>query len=140
MDLNRREIMRTKHEVEKDIIQTGLKLNALRSELQEITRVKSNRSSDQYAKKKKLLEEAGGKWTEILKPGDCVKVTGSGSSTHRKVIEIKGGTLISCPIIVRNGKLIRTDDYDIRTCGVNKITAYLKDDKWITYREILENA
>lgn len=131
--------MRTVKEILAEIEETNARLKSLYSELSLAKSKKSDASSNSYEKRKAMLEEAASVFVKILKPGDYVKVTGSRASPYREVKEINQYELIgaTCTFNKRTGSITRVGKYDIITCGTNKITAVLRDGKWVTAKEIL---
>jgi hypothetical protein len=131
--------MRTEKEIFLDIEQLNNQLKILQRELENIKAKSRNASSDSYKKRKEMLDSAADIFAKILKPGDFVKVTGSRAGSFREVQEISSSTLIgaTCNFSNRTQSITRVNKFDIITCGTNKITAVLRDGKWVTAREIL---
>lgn len=128
-----------KKEILSEIEKTKQRLEELYVMFVQQSRVERTSNSGAYHKKKKLLDEASELWKQTLEPGDIVKVTGSRAGSYRRVKEIDNYGLIGSVVIIRNGKVQRDDSYNIITCGLNKITAKLKEDgTWQTYRDLLE--
>lgn len=133
--------MRTIKEILAEIEETNALLKSLYSELASAKSKKSNASSSSYEKRKAILEDAAPVFAKILKPGDYVKVTGSRASPYREIKEINQYHLIgaTCTFNKRTGSIAKVNAYDIITCGTNKITAVLRNGKWVTAKEILES-
>lgn len=142
--------MRNEKEIMNDIVHAQSHLKCLFLELSNLKQAmqKSNQSS--YKKRKELLEESSKVFENILKPGDYVKVTGSRASPYREIKEILPGSVntwggwipgslvsATCRFNHRTNSIINTNAYDIITCGTNKITAVLRNGKWVTAKEIL---
>ena len=133
--------MRTIKEILAEIEATDTRLKSLYSELASAKSKKSNSSSSSYEKRKAILEDAAPVFARILEPGDYVKVTGSRASPYREIKEINQYHLIgaTCTFNKRTGSIAKVNAYDIITCGTNKITAVLRNGKWVTAKEILES-
>lgn len=131
--------MRTVKEILSEIEETNTRLKSLYSELASAKSKKSNASSSSYEKRKAILEDAAPVFAKILKPGDYVKVTGTRASPYREIKEINEYELIgaTCTFNKRTGSIAKVSAYNIITCGTNKITAVLRDGKWVTVKEIL---
>lgn len=131
--------MRTIKEILAEIEETNALLKSLYSELASAKSKKSNASSSSYEKRKAILEDAAPIFAKILKPGDYVKVTGTRSSPYRQIKEINKYELIgaTCAFNKCTGSISKVNEYDIITCGINKITSVLRNDKWVTAKEIL---
>lgn len=133
--------MSTIKEIFAEIEETNLRLKSLYSELASVKSKKSDASSNSYEKRKAILEEAALVFAKMLKPGDYVKVTGTRASPYREIKEINQYHLIgaTCTFNKRTGSIAKVNAYDIITCGTNKITAVLRNGKWVTAKEILES-
>lgn len=131
--------MRTEKEILADINEANTKIKDLQVELDSVRQKKRDSSSSSYERQKAILEDAAPVFAKILKPGDYVKVTGSRAGPYREIKEITQSQLIgaTCTFNKRTGSIGRVNAYDIITCGTNKITAVLRDGKWVTAKEIL---
>lgn len=131
--------MRTKKEIKKDIEECNARLKALWIELDNAKLAKRKIESKKYESRKALLEDSAKIFEKILKPDDFVKVTGSRTSNLRQVVAIKNGQLVGavCHSLRKDGNIDIIYSYDVVTCGTNKITAVLRDGKWITAKEII---
>lgn len=143
--------MRSVKEIETDISECQTKLRGLFHELSEVRQANTKEKSDSYEKRKALLEETSKIFEKLVKEGDYVKVTGSRAGSYRMVKEIAPGSYnhwggwmpgeligATCAFNDRTKKITKVYQYNIITCGTNKITAILRDDKWITAKEIFE--
>lgn len=133
--------MRTEKDIFADIEEANVRIKALWIELDSVRRKKRETSSSSYEKRKAILEGAAPVFARILKPGDYVKVTGTRASPYREIKEINKYHLIgaTCTFNKRTGSIAKVNAYDIITCGTNKITAVLRNGKWVTAKEILES-
>jgi Fe-S oxidoreductase len=131
--------MRTEKEILADINEAKAKIVALQTELDAVVRKNREYSSNIYEKRKMILENAALVFAKILKPGDYVKVTGTRASPYREVKEISKDYLIgaTCTFNKRASSIAKVNDYEIITCGTNKIIAVLRDSKWVTAKEVL---
>ena len=134
--------MRTEKEIFADIEEANARIKALWIELDSVRRKKRETSSSSYEKRKAILEDAAPVFAKTLKPGDYVKVTGTRASPYREIKEINQYHLIgaTCTFNKRTGSIAKVNAYDIITCGTNKITAVLRNGKWVTAKEILAEA
>lgn len=130
--------MRSSNDILIEIKETERKLAELNAELLKARQSKSRSSSESYEKRKKLLEESGKIFEQILSPGDFVKVTGSKASSYRKVIYIEKGNLLGATCSFNGTKLKSISEFNLIECGTNKITAVLRDDKWLTAKELVD--
>jgi hypothetical protein len=133
--------MRTEKEVLDEIEKTNARARALSDELNFIRQNKRDKSSNSYEKRKSILEAAAPIFVKMLKPGDYVKVIGSRAGPYREIKEINQYQLIAatCTFNTRTGSIGKVNAYDIITCGTDKITAVLRDGKWVTAKEILND-
>lgn len=133
--------MRSEAVIRAEILETQTRLAELQRELSFVQHEKSRSNSQSYEKRKQILEEAAPLFVEILKTGDFVKVTGAKSAPIRKIKEISKTTLVASAVYMKpkNTKNMFVDEYDIRTCGTNKITSALINGKWVTAKELIES-
>jgi hypothetical protein len=131
--------MRTEKEIIKEIDELNIRMKELQLELSNVNFAKRYQNSSSYEKRKDLLEKTAVIFADTLKPGDFVKVTGTRASPYRQVKEINQYQLIgaTCTYNKRAGSIARINEYEIITCGANKIIAVLQNGKWITAKEIL---
>jgi len=131
--------MRTEKEILSDIKEANTKIKALTVELESVCEKKRYASSSNYERRKATLEEAATVFAKMLKPGDYVKVTGTRASPYREIKEINESRMIgaTCTFNKRTGSIAKVNDYNIITCGTNKIIAVLRSGKWVTAKEIL---
>lgn len=130
--------MRSSNDILIEIKETERKLAELNAELLKARQSKSRSSSESYEKRKKLLEESRKIFEKILSPGDFVKVTGSKASSYRKVVHIERGNLIGATCSFKDTKLKNISEFNLIECGTNKITAVLRDGRWLTAKELVD--
>lgn len=101
-----------------------------------LKKTKKNRSD--YQKKKELLNEGSKLYRNMLKLGDRVKITGARSGKYRVVKEVMSNSFFGMVVPEKNQYI---ETFDIRECGLNKITHWKHPEtgEWISTKRMLEN-
>lgn len=129
----------TKAELIAEIERKQAEIKALRKKLDALEYDERISRSKSYETRKQLLEQAAPIFASYVNLGDFVRVTGAKSRPIRKVKEINEHYVIGSACNQNKRGEITVNEYDIRQCGTDKITAWLFGDKWVTAKQVVEH-